>query len=103
MIAALGFVDATPAGYARSVSNGGEPSPGDVASFMDALADGSVTFLVVNIQSTNSMTDRLREQAEAHHVAILEVTETVAPGASTYADWQIGQLRALLEMMGPKR
>ena len=100
MILPLGLVDATPAGYVRAVSIGGDPSPGDIAAFMDALADGSVSVLIVNAQSSSSMTDRLREQAEAHHVPIVEVTETVAPGASSFAQWQIEQLRALAAAVG---
>jgi zinc/manganese transport system substrate-binding protein len=100
MATALGMVDRTPEGFARAVSNGGEPSPGDIAAFMDALADGSVSVLIVNAQSSSSMTDRLREQAAAHHVPIVEITETVAPGASTFAEWQIVQLRALASALG---
>ncbi len=100
MIIPLGLVDATPAGYARSVSNGGEPSPGDIAAFMDALADGSVSVLIVNVQSSNSMTDRLRDQATSHHVPIVEVTETVAAGASTFVQWQVDQLHALASALG---
>jgi len=100
MIIPLGLVNATPAGYARSVSNGGEPSPGDIALFMDALANGSLSVLIVNVQSSNSMTDRLRKQADTHHVPIVEVTETVAPGASSFAMWQTDQLNSLASALG---
>ena len=100
MIIPLGLVNATPAGYARSVSNGGEPSPGDIALFMDALANGSVSVLIVNVQSSNLMTDRLREQAETHDVPIVEVTETVPAGASTFEQWQVDQLHALADALG---
>ena len=100
MITPLGLVNATPAGYARSVSNGGEPSPGDIALFMEALANGSFTVLIVNVQSSNSMTDRLRKQADTHHVPIVEVTETVAPGASSFAMWQTDQLNSLASALG---
>jgi zinc/manganese transport system substrate-binding protein len=100
MAATLGMVDVTPAGFARAVSNEGEPSPGDVGRLMDALADGSVAVLIVNVQSASSMTDRLREQAETHDVAILEVTETMASGSASFQDWQVGQLQALADALG---
>lgn len=95
MAAALGMVDLTPEGYARAVSNGGEPAPGDIASLLDALAHGDVRVLIVNTQSTGSMTDRLRAQATTHHVPVVEITETKAPGSASFQDWQIAQLHAL--------
>jgi len=95
MATAVGMVDVTPPGFARAMSNEGEPSPGDIARFMDALADGSVSVLIVNLQSSSSMTDRLREQAETHGVPIVEVTETLAPDAASFQEWQVGQLQML--------
>jgi zinc/manganese transport system substrate-binding protein len=100
MATTVGMVDVTPEGFARAMSNEGEPSPGDIARFMDALADGSVSVLVVNVQSSSSMTDRLREQAESHGVPIVEVTETIALGAASFQDWQVSQLHTLETALG---
>jgi zinc/manganese transport system substrate-binding protein len=100
MATTLGMVDVTPDGFARAVSNESEPSPGDVAEFMDALADGSVRVLIINSQSTSSMTDRLREQAQSNGTAVVEITETVAPGAASFAEWQVTQLRNLERALG---
>ena len=99
MASALGMVDVTPEGYARAVSNGGEPAPGDVGQLLDALAHGDVRVLIVNTQSVGSMTDRLRAQATTHHVPVVEITETTAPGAS-FQDWQVEQLHALATALG---
>jgi zinc/manganese transport system substrate-binding protein len=66
-----------------------------VAEFMDALADGSVRVLIINSQSTSAMTDRLREQATSKGVAVVEITETIAPGSASFAEWQVAQLRNL--------
>jgi len=95
MALTLGMVDVTPDGFARAVANESEPSPGDVAEFMDALADGSVRVLIINSQSTSAMTDRLREQATSKGVAVVEITETIAPGSASFAEWQVAQLRNL--------
>ncbi|CAB4938956.1 MAG: ABC transporter substrate-binding protein [Actinobacteria bacterium] len=100
MATTVGMADVTPEGFARATSNEGEPSPGDIAQIMDALADGSVSVLIVNVQSSSSMTDRLREQAESHGVPIVEVTETMAPGASSFQDWQVDQLQAIESALG---
>lgn len=95
MALTLGMVDVTPDGFARAVANESEPSPGDVAEFMDVLADGSVRVLIINSQSTSAMTDRLREQATIKGVAVVEITETIAPGSASFAEWQVAQLRNL--------
>ena len=100
MATTLGMVDVTPDGFARAVSNESEPSPGDVAEFMDALADGSVRLLIINSQSTSAMTDRLREQAKSNGIAVVEITETIAPGAASFAEWQVAQLLDLQTALG---
>ena len=100
MATTLGMVDVTPDGFARAVANESEPSPGDVADFMDALADGSVRVIIINSQSTSAMTDRLREQAQSNGIAVVEITETIAPGSASFAEWQVAQLRNLQTALG---
>lgn len=100
MATTLGMVDVTPDGFARAVANESEPSPGDVAEFMDALVDGSVRVIIINSQSTSAMTDRLREQAQSNGIAVVEITETIAPGSASFAEWQVAQLRNLQTALG---
>lgn len=92
---ALGLRDVTPPGYHNAAANESEPAPGDIGELLRALADGDVDVLIVNSQTEGAVPHQLRRAAEAARVPVVEVTETVAPGADGFVDWQVGQLRAL--------
>lgn len=97
MAAELGMVDATPQGFARAAANEGEPSPGDLAAFEDALRSRAVKVLIVNSQASSSVRDQLRTIADDSDVPVVEVTETPAPGSGSFVDWQVAQLDALVK------
>ncbi|MCV7106579.1 MULTISPECIES: metal ABC transporter solute-binding protein, Zn/Mn family [Mycolicibacterium] len=100
MAAAVGLQDRTPPGYQVSASNETDPSPGDLAAFLTLLEDRGVDVLIVNTQTEGSMPAQLRGAAEAAGVPLVEVTETVAPGADSFQAWQVDQLRTLAEALG---
>jgi zinc/manganese transport system substrate-binding protein len=95
MAAALGLRDVTPRGYHNAAANESEPAPGDIDELLHALAAGTADVLVVNSQTEGAVPHQLRRAAEAANVPVIEVTETVAPDAAGFVDWQVGQLRAL--------
>lgn len=100
MAAALGLTDRTPPGYRAAASNESDPSPGDVAAFESALADGSVDVLVVNTQTEGAVPEQLRRAAESAGVPVVEVTESVPPGVDSFLTWQLDQLRELSDALG---
>lgn len=100
MAAAVGLQDRTPPGYQVAASNETDPSPGDLAAFLTLLEDGGVDVLIVNTQTEGSMPAQLRGAAEAAGIPLVEVTETVAPGADSFQAWQVDQLTALAEALG---
>jgi zinc/manganese transport system substrate-binding protein len=100
MAAALGLANATPAGYQASSSNGTDPSPADLAAFLNLLDGHGVDVLIFNTQTEGSVPDQLRSQAEKSGVPVVEVTETVAPGARSFEAWQVDQLTALAKALG---
>jgi zinc/manganese transport system substrate-binding protein len=95
MAAALGLRDVTPAGYHNAAANESEPAPGDIDALLHALQAGEVDVLVVNSQTEGAVPHQFRRAAEAASVPVIEVTETVAPDADGFVDWQVGQLRSL--------
>ena len=95
MAGALGLTSATPIGFVVAERNGGEPSPGDVSTFIAALNDGSIDVLIVNTQTSSALTDQLRRAADQHGVPVVEVSETIDPHASSFDAWQTAQLVAL--------
>ncbi|MGY2078913.1 metal ABC transporter solute-binding protein, Zn/Mn family [Modestobacter sp. SYSU DS0657] len=97
---AVGLTDATPAGYREAASNEAEPAPGDVAAFEAALSDGSVDVLVYNTQTEGSVPEQLRAAAEAADVPVVEVTESVPDGETSFVSWQLSQLEQLSDALG---
>ena len=99
MAAALGLADGTPEGYRRAAANESEPGPADLADFDTALTGGAMEVLVYNAQTEGPGPERLRSVARSAGVPVVEVTETMAPGARSFFDWQTAQLRSLREAL----
>ncbi len=100
MAAAVGLQNRTPAGYQASAGNETEPSPADLDAFLKLLAGNGVDVLIYNIQTEGSLPQRLRSAAEVAGVPVVEVTETPAPGTTSFEAWQMGQLTALAGALG---
>lgn len=100
MAAALGLRNTTPSGYAASASNETDPSPADLDAFLTLLRDKGADVLIYNTQTEGSVPEQIRGAAEAAGVPVVEVTETVAPGAESFEAWQVNQLTALAEALG---
>jgi zinc/manganese transport system substrate-binding protein len=103
MAAAVGLTDRTPEAYRQAVSNESEPSPGALAAFESALADGKVDVLIFNVQTEGSVPDHLRAAAEKAGVPVVAVTESPPQGARTFVAWQVAQLKELSAALSEKR
>lgn len=100
MAAALGLTDRTPPGYQVASSNETDPSPADFDAFLTLLQDRGVDVLIYNVQTEGSVPQQLRTAAESAGIPVVEVTETVAPGADSFEAWQVDQLTALAKALG---
>ncbi|MCB1268450.1 MAG: zinc ABC transporter substrate-binding protein [Microthrixaceae bacterium] len=100
MAAALGLLDVTPSGFSKSVSNGAEPSPGDVAAFDAVLSGGKAAVLIDNSQTDSAMARQLATRAAGSGVPAVEVTETAPASATSFVAWQVAQLDALAAALG---
>ena len=100
MAAAVGLVDKTPPGYQTASANETDPSPGDLDAFRRALADHQINVLIYNTQTEGSVPEQIRSAAEAAGVPVVEVTETVPPGTTSFETWQVAQLNALAKALG---
>ena len=80
MAQAVGLVDKTPSGFARSAANDIDPSPGDIRDFDRALSGGSVDVLIYNTQTQGAVPSQLRSAAKAAGVPIVDVTESPPAG-----------------------
>jgi zinc/manganese transport system substrate-binding protein len=100
MAAAVGLQDKTPQGYQNAASNGTDPAPGDLAAFLELLRGKGVDVLIYNAQTEGSVPEQIRSSAEDAGIPVVEVTETVAPGAESFEAWQVDQLRSLAKALG---
>lgn len=102
MALTVGLTDRTPAGYAASSANETDPSPADLNAFLKLLSDRGVDVLIYNTQTQGTVPEQIRRAAESAGIPVVEVTETVAPGADSFQAWQVDQLSALAEALGVK-
>jgi zinc/manganese transport system substrate-binding protein len=100
MAAAVGLTDATPDGYRRAASNESDPAPGDLTEFEQALTDGSIDVLIYNTQTSGSIPEQLRADAEDAGVPVVEVTESPSEEGGSFLAWQVDQLEALSDALG---
>jgi zinc/manganese transport system substrate-binding protein len=100
MASALGLQNETPAGYQTATNNESDPSPADLDAFLGLLRNKGVDVLIYNTQTEGSVPQQLRSAAESAGVPVVEVTETVAPGAKSFEAWQVDQLTALAKALG---
>ncbi|MBI3212865.1 MAG: zinc ABC transporter substrate-binding protein [Mycobacterium sp.] len=97
---AIGLVDKTPAGFAAAAANETDPAPADLDAFLRLLDDKGVDVLIYNTQTEGTVPEQVRAAAEAAGVPVVNVTETVAPGAKSFEAWQVDQLTALAKALG---
>jgi zinc/manganese transport system substrate-binding protein len=100
MGAALGLTNRTPEGYQAASANEAEPSPADLDAFLRLLAARGVDMLIYNVQTEGSVPQQIRAAAEQAGVPVVEVTETVPPGTTSFESWQVNQLNALAKALG---
>ncbi|WP_185296548.1 metal ABC transporter solute-binding protein, Zn/Mn family [Mycolicibacterium litorale] len=100
MAAAVGLVNRTPEGYRAAAAHESDPSPADLDAFLRLLGDRGVDVLIYNVQTEGSVPQQIRAAAEQAGVPVVEVTESMPPGADSFESWQIGQLSALGEALG---
>ncbi len=100
MADAVGLASATPQGYQNAALNESEASPADIAEFEKALSDGSIDVLLYNSQTEGATPEQIREVAEEAKVPVVEVSETVPPGTSSFVKWQMDQLKSLATALG---
>lgn len=100
MAQAVGLLNRTPQGYQTAAANESDPSPADLDAFLRLLGDKGVDVLIYNVQTEGSAPQQIRSAAEQAGVPVVEVTESVPPGTTSFESWQVDQLTALAKALG---
>jgi zinc/manganese transport system substrate-binding protein len=90
---ALGLRLLTPPSLLHAVSEGSEPSVGDLATARRQIAMRQIRVWVLNTQNVTPELKRLTDEARRTGIPVVTVTET--PDRASFAGWQLHQLRAL--------
>jgi zinc/manganese transport system substrate-binding protein len=94
LLRAAGLTIATPASFSHAVEEGNDPAPQDVDTMQALLAKGEVAAFVYNSQTVEPATTRLLAIANAAHVHVVPVSETL-PGGETTQIWIDAEVGAL--------
>jgi zinc/manganese transport system substrate-binding protein len=92
---ALGLDLITPYSYLKAVSEGAEISAADEATVEQQIAQQQIKVLVSNAQNTPNNIQAVISLAEAQHIPIATITETLSPAGATFQAWQSAQLQGI--------
>jgi zinc/manganese transport system substrate-binding protein len=103
LLRAAGLSDATPPEFTEAIEEDTDPPAAALARTL-ALFDPPqpVAALVLNAQTSTPTTDQVLAAAQTGGVPVVEVTETLPPGATDYVDWMGGQIDALATALNGK-
>ena len=99
VVAAAGLDNKTPQGFAQAVEDGVDPSLADTVTMRSLLEHHDVNVLLYNVQTVTPVTTQMRALARQHGIPVVGVSETMPAHASSYQQWQLAQLRALLHAL----
>ncbi|GAC68036.1 metal ABC transporter solute-binding protein, Zn/Mn family [Gordonia soli] len=95
MLTEAGLKDVAPAGFTEAVEGGQSPSAADRAAMEDLLRTRTAKTFVYNTQAVDPVTEALLALAKSANVPVVEFTETLPTGVTSYIDWQSKQIDAL--------
>jgi zinc/manganese transport system substrate-binding protein len=91
----IGLEVKSPVGFMKSVEEGTDPAPVDVAAERDLLTGKVVQVLLYNSQVTSPTTASIHDLAQQNGIPIVGVAETIPAAFHTYQEWQLAQLADL--------
>lgn len=96
----LGLKLITPPGYMSAISEGGEPTAADKATFDAQITGKQIKVLVFNSQNSTPDVQALVHRAKARGIVVTQITETMDPPSAKFQDWQSRELQDLLTALG---
>lgn len=94
LLRAMGATILTPFVFQADIMNGVDPSPEDITLEEGYLSKHAVKVLCYNEQVVNSLTTSLRQDADAAHVPVVGVYETM-PAHDDYQRWMLAEVTAI--------
>jgi zinc/manganese transport system substrate-binding protein len=95
MLQAAGANIETPWTFQADIMNGVDPSPQDVAIERNLFTDHKVKVFLYNQQVTDPLTESLITLANASHIPVVGVYETMPVPGYDYQSWMLAEVQAL--------
>jgi zinc/manganese transport system substrate-binding protein len=95
LLQAAGVANLTPWSFQAGIMNGTDPSPQDVATERALLSENRVSALVYNEQVADPLTESLIALANAHHIPVVGVYETMPEPGYNYQSWMLAETSVL--------
>ena len=91
----LGLDLITPYSFMKAISEGTEVSAQDTIATDQQITRHEIKVWIYNSQNATPQIQRLNALAQANHIPIATVTETLAPQNATFEQWQVAQLEGI--------
>ncbi len=95
MLTAAGADNLTPFRLQADIMNGVDPSPQDLSQQTALLTQHKVKVFVYNDQVTDALTQSFITAAQAAHIPVIGVYETMPTPGFTYQSWMLAEVNAL--------
>jgi zinc/manganese transport system substrate-binding protein len=95
LIEGAGLTDATPEEFSEAIEEETDPPAGAVAEITELVTGKQVAAVVNNAQTETPVTKALKESANKSGIPVVDVTETLPEGVTSYVDWMTRQVDAL--------
>lgn len=90
-----GLTNVTPAEFSEAIEEETDPPAAAVAAIDGLVSGKQVAAVVNNAQTETPVTKALRELANKSGVSVVDVTETLPEGVTSYVDWMSRQIDTL--------
>ena len=84
----------TPFAFMKANAEGTDPPADTVTSIKNSINQKQAKILIYNVQTVTPITTNVQNEAKAHNIPIVPVSETMPPG-KTYQTWMSDQLDVL--------
>ena len=92
---ALGLRLMTPYSFAKAIAEGTDVSAADKQTVDTQAQSRQIKVWVYNSQNATPDVQRVNQLAQAAHIPITTITETLSPASATFEQWQVAELRSL--------
>jgi len=102
LLETAGVQNVTPGEYSEAIEEETDPPASAVADINKLVSDKQVAAVINNAQTETPVTRTLRESANKSGVPVVDVTETMPEGVTSYVDWMTKQVDALATALARK-